>query len=83
MGHVDLEMVQEVFLDFRGEPLRMVIRSAQQVKTWAEAAGFEVLQTECDGIGHYLVTLAQKPARQKRRDVRTARPRGVAGGFDL
>lgn len=83
MGHVDLEMVQEVFLDFRGEPLRMVTRSAEQVNTWAETAGFEVLQTECDGVGHYSVTLAQKPARQKRRDVRTTRSCGVVGGLDL
>lgn len=59
-------MVQEVFLDFHGEPLRMVTRSAEQVNTWTEAAGFKVLRTECDEVGHYLVTLAQKPARQKR-----------------
>ncbi|MBN2583154.1 MAG: class I SAM-dependent methyltransferase family protein [Planctomycetes bacterium] len=59
-GHVDLEMVQAVFRDFRGEPLRMVTRPATQVNGWAEAAGFEVLQTACDPAGHYSVTLAVK-----------------------
>jgi len=63
-GHVNLEMVQEVFVDFRGAPLRMVTRPAEQVNGWAEAAGFEILRTCCDEAGHYSVTLARSAGRR-------------------
>ncbi|MDD5557365.1 MAG: class I SAM-dependent methyltransferase family protein [bacterium] len=60
-GHVDLEMVQAVFLDFRKQPLRMVVRPAAKVNAWAAAAGFTVIETASDAFGHYSVTLAEKP----------------------
>jgi len=63
-GHVDLEMVEEVFPDFRGRPLRMVTRPGERVNGWAEAAGFAILRTARDEAGHYSVTLAQKPSRR-------------------
>ena len=60
-GHVDLEMVQAVFLDFHRRPLRMVTRPPERINRWAEAAGFEVLETARDEAGYYSVTLAQVP----------------------
>jgi len=63
-GHVDLEMVQAVFLDFHRRPLRMVTRPADLINRWAEAAGFKVLRTAQDEAGYYSVTLAQVPADQ-------------------
>jgi SAM-dependent methyltransferase len=61
-GHFDLQMVQSVFVDFRGQPLQMVVRPAETVNGWAKAAGFEILQTLSDERGHYSVTLAMKRA---------------------
>jgi SAM-dependent methyltransferase len=63
-GHVDLEMVQAVFLDFNRRPLRMVTRPPDLINCWAEAAGFVILQTARDEAGYYSVTLAQVPADQ-------------------
>lgn len=59
-GHVNLEMVQEVFSDFNGDPLRMTIRSADLMNTWTREAGFTVLETISDKAGYYSVTLAKK-----------------------
>jgi SAM-dependent methyltransferase len=60
-GHIDIEMVQAVFVDFHKEPLRMVVRDADQTNGWAQAAGFNVLDTRADSQGHYSVTLASRP----------------------
>jgi SAM-dependent methyltransferase len=59
--HVNQEFVQGVFMDLRGEPLRMTMRPAQQMNTWAEATGFKVIRTTGDDEFNYSVTLAQKP----------------------
>jgi SAM-dependent methyltransferase len=61
-GHLDLEMVNEVFIDFRGESLKMKTRSADLVNGWAQALGFAIHETRVDNQGYYSVTLAHKPA---------------------
>ena len=64
-GHVDLQMVQSVFVDFHGQPLRMAVRPAEMVDGWAVEIGFEIIETLSDERGHYSVTLATKPAARK------------------
>lgn len=59
--HVNQEFVQGVFMDLRGQPLRMTMRSAAQMNGWAEAAGFIIIKTTGDVKFNYSVTLAQKP----------------------
>jgi len=59
-GHFDMEMVQAVFVDFRGEPLRMTTRSVETVNGWARDCGFDILETLSDNNGHYAVTLTRK-----------------------
>lgn len=60
-GHVDLEMVNTIFVGADSQPLQMIVRPAETVNNWAKAQGFKVLQTISDQWGHYSVTLAQKP----------------------
>jgi SAM-dependent methyltransferase len=60
-GHVDLEMVNSIFVSPGSQPLQMVVRPAEVVNSWAKAKGFKTLQTASDRFGHYSVTLAQKP----------------------
>jgi len=60
-GHIDLEMVQSIFVDFKGQPLRMTVRPAEQVNGWAEQTGFSVLESVRDRLGHYTVSLCRKP----------------------
>ena len=64
-GHVDLEMVNTIFVGSRSQPLQMVVRPAEIVDGWAKAQGFDILQTTSDSWGHYSVTLAQKPSAQE------------------
>ena len=59
-GHVDLEMINSIFVGSRGQPLRMVVRPTEVVNSWAEAQGFKILQTTSDRWRHYSVTLTQK-----------------------
>jgi len=59
-GHVDLEMIHAIFVDFNGEPLRMVTRPADQINAWARDAGFQLVQTLGDATDNYSVTLAQR-----------------------
>jgi hypothetical protein len=58
---VNQEFVQGVFMDLRGQPLRMTMRSAGQMNGWAEAAGFIIIKTTGDMKFNYSVTLAEKP----------------------
>jgi len=64
-GHVDLEMVNTIFVGSGSQPLQMVVRPSEIVNGWAKAQGFEILQTTSDSWGHYSVTLAQKPPAQE------------------
>ncbi|HOY10849.1 MAG TPA: class I SAM-dependent methyltransferase family protein [Candidatus Omnitrophota bacterium] len=57
-GHVDLDMVEEIFVDFNREPLRMKTRPAELINGWAREAGFEIVDTAADDKKHYSVTLA-------------------------
>lgn len=59
--HVNQEFVQGVFMDLRGQPLRMTMRSAALLNGWAETTGFRILKTTGDTNFNYSVTLAQKP----------------------
>lgn len=59
-GHVDLSMVEAIFVDFNRKPLRMKTRSADLMNTWACEAGFCVMGTASDEHGYYSVTLARK-----------------------
>ncbi|HEX9897173.1 MAG TPA: class I SAM-dependent methyltransferase family protein [Dehalococcoidales bacterium] len=59
--HVNQEFTQGVFMDLRGQPLRMTMRPAAKLNGWAEAAGFRILKTTGDKDFNYSVTLAQKP----------------------
>jgi len=61
-GHVDLAMVEGVFVDFRGEPLRMKVRPTDEMNRWAADAGFRIVRTLSDANGYYSVTLAEKMA---------------------
>ena len=57
-GHVDLEMVNEVFPSFGGRKLSMKIRPAGQVYEWVRQAGFDIVQTRLDEWGYHTVALA-------------------------
>ena len=59
-GHVDLEMVEAVFIDFNKQPLRMTTRPAALMNRWAREAGFEIVRSVADEKNYYTVTLAQK-----------------------
>lgn len=59
--HVNQEFVEGVFIDLRGQPLRMTMRPAATLNGWAEGVGFRILKTTGDKDFNYSVTLAQKP----------------------
>jgi len=59
--HVNQEFVQGVFKNLYGQPLRMTMRSAVQMNSWAESAGFTIIKTTGDVKFNYSVTLSQKP----------------------
>lgn len=59
-GHVDMEMVTRIFVDFNQQPLQMTVRSAEQMNGWAQEAGFQIVRTLSDKWGYYSVTLAVK-----------------------
>jgi hypothetical protein len=60
--HISLEFTQQVFSDFKGNPLRMTLRPAQTVNKWVEDIGFKIFKTTGDEEYNYSVTLAIKPA---------------------
>jgi SAM-dependent methyltransferase len=59
--HVSLEYTQQVFSDFKGNPLRMTLRPAQAVNKWVEDIGYKIFKTTGDKEYNYSVTLAVKP----------------------
>ena len=59
-GHVNMEMVTQIFVDFNQQPLQMTVRSARQMNDWAREAGFQIVRTLSDKWGYYSVTLATK-----------------------
>lgn len=59
-GHVDLALINGVFTDFNGEPLKMTVRPAEKLETWAREIGFQTLETKSDERSRYSTTLAQK-----------------------
>ncbi len=59
--HVSLEFTQQVFSDFKGNPLRMTLRPAQTVNKWVEDIGYKIFKTTGDEVYNYSVTLAFKP----------------------
>lgn len=60
--HVSLEFTEQVFSDFKGNPLRMTLRPAQMVNKWVEDIGYKVFKTTEDREYNYSVTLAIKPS---------------------
>ncbi len=63
--HVSLEFTQQVFSDFKGNPLRMTLRPAQTVNKWVEEIGYKIFKTTGDEEYNYSVTLAIKPEGMK------------------
>lgn len=61
MAHPNQQFVESVFSDFNSSPLRMKMRPEATLKTWLEAAGFEVKETKADRFGYYGVLMAYKP----------------------
>jgi len=59
-GHFDLKFVEDVFVDFNKNPLKMKTRSNEQVRQWLAGLGFDVLKCVSDGKGFYSVFLAQR-----------------------
>jgi SAM-dependent methyltransferase len=59
--HVSLEYTQQVFSDFKGNPLRMTLRPAYLVNKWVEDIGYKIYKTTGDEEYNYSVTLAGKP----------------------
>ncbi|HEY96531.1 MAG TPA: hypothetical protein G4O15_16515 [Dehalococcoidia bacterium] len=59
--HVSLEFTQQVFSDFKGNPLRMTLRPAHTVNKWVEDIGYKIFKTTGDEEYNYSVTLAVKP----------------------
>lgn len=55
-GHLQMEMVSEVFLDFNRKPLRMKIRSPEKINSWAEKAGFKNITYTMDSLNLYSVS---------------------------
>ena len=58
--HVSLDFTQQVFSDFKGNPLRMTLRPVQTVNKWVEDVGYEIFKTTGDEEYNYSVTLAIK-----------------------
>ncbi len=58
--HVDLTLINAVFIDFNHQQLKMKVRKAKLVNSWAERIGFKILMTKTDSKQRYSVTLAQK-----------------------
>jgi hypothetical protein len=61
--HVSQEYTQQVFSDFKGNPLRMTLRPANLVNKWVEDIGYEIFKTTGDEEYNYSVTLAVKPGK--------------------
>lgn len=59
-GHVDLDMVEKIFIDFNKDPLRMKTRPEKLINGWAQDIGFEIVDTAADQKEYYSVTLAFK-----------------------
>ncbi|HOY10511.1 MAG TPA: class I SAM-dependent methyltransferase family protein [Candidatus Omnitrophota bacterium] len=59
-GHVDLDMVEKIFIDFNKDPLRMKTRPEKLINGWAQDIGFEIVDTAADQKEYYSVTLALK-----------------------
>jgi hypothetical protein len=59
-GHVDLEMVNEVFRGFDGRPLKITVRPARLLHGWARRVGLHVERSLCDEWHYHAVTLARK-----------------------
>ena len=59
-GHVNMEMVSQIFVDFNKQPLHMTVRDAELINGWAREAGFQIIKTLSDKWGYYSVTLAVK-----------------------
>jgi len=68
VAHPDLELVSAVFVDFNGQPLRMKMRPAAEVRRWGERAGFVVERTLTDPWGYYAVMTLRKPSAQEAGD---------------
>lgn len=60
-GHVDMKMVSEIFPDFNKQPLRMTVRSTDEINSWTKELGFLNMESKSDKWNYYSLTLAQKP----------------------
>lgn len=60
VGHMQMELVQAVFVDFNKEPLRMKTRPAEFIGSLAKEAGFVNLDTLFDKWGLYSVSKGDK-----------------------
>ena len=60
VGHRQMELVSEVFIDFNKEPLSMKTRPSETLNKWAEEIGFKKLETVTDKWELYSVTWGNK-----------------------
>lgn len=63
LKQIHLEMAQAVFPGLNKKPLQLIPRPAELVNSWAEAAGFTLIETSNDITGCYSCTLVRKPSR--------------------
>ena len=57
---VNTDFIKEMFKDVDISSLNVKIRKKELVNSWAESAGFTILDTKTDQWGYYSITLAQK-----------------------
>jgi len=58
--HPDLELVSKAFSDFRREPLRMKMRSVEQITGFLEKVGFKEITHKSDRWGYYYAIRGRK-----------------------
>jgi ubiquinone/menaquinone biosynthesis C-methylase UbiE len=59
-AHPNLALTEKVFSDFNHQPLKMTMRSFDQLKTWLENRGFLIEKVLSDSWGYYTVIKGKK-----------------------
>jgi len=58
--HPNLALAQSIFSDFNKKPLKMTMRSAEEISEWLQQAGFQIEKTVRDPYGYYAVFKTRK-----------------------